>query len=177
MTLNLFYLIGFMGTGKSSVGISLANYLGYSYLDMDKMIEDKQKCTINDIFANQGEPVFRQIESELLSHLSETRKKSIISTGGGVILREHNIAVMRESGAIILLTAEPETIIERLAGDHSRPLLQGDDKVAKVTALLGSRKEKYMQAADVIVKTDDRSIDNIVSEVIEKLKEKIPKMC
>lgn len=162
------YLIGFMGAGKTSVGRELADRLGYEFIDMDVMIEDQQQCTISEIFANHGEPHFRKLETELVKYLA-TKNNLVIGTGGGAILNQDNVDTMKGSGSTILLSVKPETILKRLKGDTTRPLLMVDDKLGKINSILDSRKEKYRASAEVIVQTDDKNVFQIVDEILTKI--------
>ncbi|MBM4152411.1 MAG: shikimate kinase [Kiritimatiellaceae bacterium] len=134
-------LIGFMGTGKTATGRVLATRTGMPWIDMDERIEQRQQKTISEIFAQNGEPAFRAMERELVQELSQLTGY-IISTGGGVVLNPDNISDFEKTGLVVCLTASPETILQRLETDTSRPLLSGDRKNQSVT-LLEKRKPLY----------------------------------
>ena len=163
------YLIGFMGTGKTSVGKSLAEMLSAEFLDMDVVIETREKATISEIFATHGEAYFRKTETELLTELS-ARSGLVVATGGGVALLEENVALMHQSGPCFLLQASAETICVRLAEDTSRPLLQGADKYQKIEKILTKRAKFYQDAADFIIDTDAKKVDEIVLEILKAQK-------
>lgn len=163
-------LIGFMGTGKSTVSARLKKQLGMKEVDTDKLIEKQQGMTISDIFAEKGEEAFRNMETELLRELKAERNL-IISCGGGMALRDENAAIMKEAGTVVWLTAEPETILERVKHDDSRPLLRGNKNTKFIGDLLEKRRSKYMAAADVAVATDQRSMGEICEEIIRKVSE------
>lgn len=134
-------LIGFMGTGKTVTGRALAEQTGMELVDMDSMIEARQKKTIPEIFAQDGEPAFRAMERELAKELSQ-RTGLIISTGGGIVLNPDNIADFEKAGLVVCLTASPQTILQRLENDTTRPLLSGDKKT-QIAELLEKRKPLY----------------------------------
>jgi shikimate kinase len=134
-------LIGFMGTGKTVTGRILAERTGMELVDMDSIIEQRQKRPISEIFATDGEPAFRIMERELVKELS-TRSGLIISTGGGVVLNPDNITDFEKSGLVVCLTASPDTIFQRVEKDTTRPLLSGDKK-AQISALLEKRRPLY----------------------------------
>ena len=150
-------LIGFMGAGKSTV----ADYLKESYsmdvVEMDQIIARRQGMSISDIFEKYGEEFFRNLETELLIEM-QSRSNVVISCGGGVPMRERNVKEMKKNGRVVLLTAEPETILE------------GNKNVPYIAGLMEKRREKYEAAADIIVKTDGKSPKEICEEIMEKLK-------
>ena len=126
--------------------------------------------SIPDIFATYGEEYFRNLETELLKEL-QTGSNCIISCGGGVALREENVVEMKKNGRVVLLTASPETIYERVKDSNDRPLLKGNNNVEFIADLMEKRREKYEAAADVVIQTDDKSIVQICEELITKLTE------
>ena len=134
-------LVGFMGTGKTTVGRLIAEKTGMPLLDMDSMIEERAGKTISSIFAEEGEPHFRQLERELAQELARA-EGNIISTGGGIVLNPDNIADFEKTGLVVCLLANAETVLERVRHDSSRPLLEGD-KATKIVELLESRKSLY----------------------------------
>lgn len=166
---NLF-LIGYMGTGKSTVAAHMAKEFNMEVLEMDEMIATREGMSISDIFAKRGEEYFREIETKLLQEICLQENK-VVSCGGGVVLREENIEVMRTGGRIVLLSAKPETILERVKDDNSRPLLEGNKTVAYISEMMDKRRKKYEGAADVIIRTDDKQVDDICKEIHDKIKE------
>ena len=134
-------LVGFMGTGKSATGRALAGRTGMELVDMDSVIESRQRRAISDIFATDGEATFRMMERELVKELS-ARDGLIISTGGGVVLNPENISDFESSGLVVCLSATAETIFSRVEKDTTRPLLSGDKK-SQIAALLESRRPLY----------------------------------
>ena len=136
--------------------------------DMDELIEEKQGMKITEIFSEYGEIYFRNLESNCLIELQKV-KQCIISCGGGVVLRPDNADHMKKNGRIVLLTAEPQTILDRVKDSDSRPILNNNMNVEFIDNLLGQRREKYLSVADVIVETDHKSTDEICDEIIAKL--------
>ena len=162
------FLIGFMGVGKSTVARGLSRLLHINNRDTDKMIENYEHMKISDIFDQKGEAYFRECETRLLRHL-QTREPMIIACGGGMAMRSENVALMKECGTIVLLTARPQTILHRTIRTHKRPLLEGHKNVRDISALMNERMPKYEAAADIKVSTDYRNTDEICREIAEKL--------
>ena len=164
--MNHIFLIGFMGCGKSAVSAYIAETHNMDIMEMDEEIVRRENMTIPEIFDCKGEIYFRNLETQLLQEL-ENQPGKIVSCGGGVVLREENVEIMKKSGFIVLLTAEPETILERVKDDDNRPLLRGNKNVEYIKALLEKRIPHYANAADVIVKTDNKSIKEICKEILD----------
>lgn len=164
------FLIGYMGTGKSTIAAQLAKGYDMEVLEMDELLAAREKMLIPDIFSKYGEEYFRDAESSLLEEICSQDNK-IVSCGGGVVLRKQNVDNMRKSGRIVLLTARPETILERVKDDNNRPLLAGNKTVAFIREMMEKRREKYEGAADFIVQTDDKQVADICDEMIGKIKE------
>ena len=160
-------LIGFMGSGKTSIGMKLARVFSYEFLDSDCRIEEEQQKTINDIFAEQGETVFRNMETELLKRLSEKQEKFVLGTGGGMPMREENVVILKQIGFVIFLKAGQEELIKRLTNDTTRPLLAAGDIRDKVETLYAKRLPIYEAAADYILETDGKSFYEIIKEIEE----------
>ncbi len=160
-------LIGFMGSGKTSVGERLAERLGYQFRDTDRLIEQRAGDTINHIFAAHSEEYFRDLETDLLKELKPALVHTVLSTGGGLPLREINSSLLKELGFVVYLKASGQTTLQRLAGDKTRPLLRGDDKEQKVGKLLTERIPIYEKAAHKIIVTDGRSINDIRDLIME----------
>ncbi len=168
-TCNIF-LIGFMGCGKSTVAAELNQAYGMYVVEMDQEISVRQKMSIPEIFEQYGEEYFRDLESDLLKKI-QVGSNQVISCGGGVVLREQNVAEMKKNGKIVLLTAKPENILRRVIGNDDRPVLKGRKTVKDISELMEARREKYESAADVIVATDDKRIIEICEEIMQKIKE------
>lgn len=158
-------LIGFMGSGKSTTGIGLSYRLKRILIDTDKMIEKREKKSISEIFALQGEEYFREKETELLRELKKERAGRIFSVGGGTPLKAENRRLLRELGTVVYLKVSAETVYERLKGDTTRPLLQGDDPQKKIGVLLKEREERYMDAADIVIAADGKKTMQVVKEI------------
>ncbi len=158
------YLIGFMGTGKSTIGRQLAQQLDYLFLDSDQVIEEKEGRSIPQIFSDQGDAAFRVMEKAFVES-GHPEKGCVVSCGGGLIFQEGLQEVMESKGIIISLFASPETIYERTRANANRPLLQVDDPMAEIKALLEKRMPVYLQAG-IGVLTDGRTISEIVSHIV-----------
>ncbi len=165
-------LIGFMGTGKTTVSRALASALGMREIDTDACIAEREGMSIADIFREKGEPYFRDLETRLLMELEE-KSGYIISCGGGMAMREENREKMKAAGCVVLLTARPETILERVKDDDSRPLLSGRKTVEEVQKLMDARRERYGAAADIQVATDRRTPEDIAKDIVERIGGKI----
>ena len=163
-------LVGFMGCGKTTIGTALAEQLGYKLLDTDTVIVEKEARSINDIFAKDGEEYFRNVETKTIEELADSCEKAIVSTGGGLPLRECNGDILRRLGFVVFLKVEKDTVLKRLEGDTTRPLLQGDGVDKKVENLLEFRNPIYEYTAHVTISTDNKSVDEIVEEVVRNYK-------
>lgn len=162
-------LIGFMGCGKTTVGLKLSYRLRRTVVDTDKEIEREEKRAISDIFATDGEEYFRDRETACLRKMSGSIRNQIISVGGGLPLREENRQLMHELGMVFYLRARPETIYERVKHDTTRPLLQGENPQEKIRTLLAKRDGAYTEAADVIIDVDDKEFEQILCEIEENV--------
>lgn len=161
-------LTGFMGTGKTEVGRELSNMLGWKLIDVDDEIVKSKKMSINDLFSQLGEPVFRDIEADMIRSVA-ANKKTIISTGGGAVLRQENMDVLRKNGIIVCLTASPEIILERTGNSDERPLLRAGNPLEKIRELLDFRKPFY-ERADIVIETGNRTPRQIAGDIIERIK-------
>lgn len=158
-------LIGFMGTGKSTVGRMLAEHLEWQFFDTDELIEKEVGVTISEIFARKGEPYFRDLETKTVKLLSML-DKSVIACGGGAVLRAENMEELEKNGIVVCLTASPEKILERTRAAGGRPLLEGGDPLAKIRDLLERRRAHY-QRSQITLDTDSLSPDEAVKAVIK----------
>ncbi|MGN0377330.1 MAG: shikimate kinase [Suilimivivens sp.] len=163
-------LIGFMGCGKTSIGIRLSYALKRTMIDTDKWIEKKQGMVISEIFAKYGEPAFRQMETDCIKALIATQDHQIISTGGGLPVKEENHTLLKELGRVYYLKVTPKVVYERLKGDTTRPLLQGEDPKAKIEELLSKREALYEKCADIVIEVSEKSFDEIIEEIVQKEK-------
>ncbi|MBI4180704.1 MAG: shikimate kinase [Chloroflexi bacterium] len=164
-------LIGFMGTGKTAVGRVLAKKLNLKFIEMDALIEQKAGKSIPEIFQQDGEIAFRELEIEITKEAA-SQKNAVIACGGGIVLNKINIDRLRESSRIVYLTASPETILKRVStGMGQRPLLEVDDPALTIRNLLKFRKPFYERAADITINTSNLVINAVAEEIIEKLAE------
>ncbi len=161
-------LIGFMGSGKTSVGLRLSYKMRKSVVDTDRLIERQEGMSISEIFAAKGEAYFRDLETDVLRSLVGRTHNQILSVGGGTPLKEENRKLLRELGTVVYLKVRPETVYERLKGDDTRPLLRGEDPLGRIRALLSQREALYEAAADVVVDVDGRPMEDILEEILEK---------
>lgn len=159
-------LIGFMGTGKSSVGQMVAASLHFTFLDTDHDIEVRARKSIAEIFAKDGEPAFREWEQRIVQELTQ-RKKTVISTGGGLPADEANLASLKSHAFVVCLWASPDKILERVRHQTHRPLLNDPNPVAKIRNLLAVREPFYRQA-DVLLNTEMRSVREVAQQVIHQ---------
>jgi shikimate kinase len=161
-------LTGFMGVGKTLVGKKLANDLGYTFVDTDKLIEDDQHMAITAIFSRHGEPYFREVEAKIIQQVMEGEEQ-VVSTGGGAVIRDVNRQAFKKAGLVVCLTARPEVIYSRIKHETHRPLLQTADPEAKIKELLDSRAGFYSQA-DVIIDTSEKTVDEVITAIKERIK-------
>jgi shikimate kinase len=161
------WLVGMMGSGKTTVGETVVRRLGLVFIDTDSHIESENQRSIAVIWETEGENAFRDLESELLVRLGSTGQDCVVATGGGVVLRPENIAVMRETGTVVWLTAEPGELAGRVSGSPSRPLLRGGQSEDRLRELAAEREAAYSQAAHYRVDTSSRGIDEIAREVMK----------
>lgn len=143
-------LCGFMGCGKSTIGNLLSKKTGMSFIDLDSYIEQKENKTVAEIFADNGEDYFRQLERDASKELSQ-KKSLVIATGGGTLTFQENVDAFKTSGKIVLLDVPVEVVSERLQGDTTRPLLNRPDKEQAMRELYEKRMPLYQSAADIVV--------------------------
>lgn len=157
-------LTGFMGTGKSTVGRILASRLGYSFVDTDNCIVEREGCPITDIFARKGETYFREVEREVLACVLK-QNQQVISTGGGAVISSDNRRTMRRSGSVVNLTATPESILGRLEQEAERPLLKGVKNIEYIEKML-SERERYYADSDIRIDTSGKNVEDVVLEIM-----------
>lgn len=158
-------LIGFMGTGKTTIATVLANKLGMRYISTDGLIEKKEKRTINEIFTKSGEEYFRDAESAVVAEVS-LMKNVVIDAGGGAVIREENITNFKSNGIVICLTADEETIMKRTKKYKHRPLLNVEDPKRKIRELLAKRAPFYAKA-DYTIDTGKLTVRGVGDKIIE----------
>jgi shikimate kinase len=156
-------LIGFMGTGKTSVGRVVAHNLGFDFIDTDEEIQSRTGCSITEIFAKYNEPAFRSLERQIVNELA-AREKVVISTGGGLPTEPGNLDALKAHSLVICLWLPPEKIWERVRHQSHRPLLQDPDPQKKIRDLLAAREPFYRQA-DVLINTDQRTPREVVQQI------------
>lgn len=161
-------LIGFMGSGKSSVGRLVADQLRFTFLDTDDVLVSRAGKPITDIFAQEGEAAFREKESALVQELTH-RTRTVISTGGGLPVNPTNLASLKTHALVMCLWASPEKIFERVRGQSHRPLLNDADALGRIRTLLAAREPFYRQA-DVLVNTEMRSLREVAHQVIHQFR-------
>jgi len=157
------YLVGFMGTGKTSVGRQLAKERGINFVDLDELIELQEQRRIVDIFAKEGEAYFRKIEKKVLKQVS-TQKQFVVACGGGVVLDRDNIKLMKKTGMMICLYAAPEEILKRVSANKDRPLLNVDKPQKRIELLLKMRAPYYIQA-DKIIDTSHLTVKQVAGKI------------
>ena len=172
----LVYLTGFMGSGKSTIGPILANTLGFDFVDVDKLIEQRAEKRIVDIFSTDGEQSFRRLERSTLQELS-SKDNCVISLGGGTIANEDNFQLIHQHGVIVYLQLSPEEIVQRVQHRSDRPLLKDEtgnqlspgEMEQRVHELL-QRRELFYARADIIIPADRKRVGNTVDEIVKKLR-------
>src|SRR6478672_1313289 len=161
-------LIGFMGSGKSTVGRELHHRLGYPLVDMDQVIEQRAGKPITAIFSEHGEEAFRDMETSLLEEMSHPdAPRRIISTGGGVVGREGNRSLLRHLGYVVWLNAPIDVILDRTARNRERPLLHTEDPAARIAALMEVRRQFYQEAAHLKVETAGLDCGELATGILE----------
>lgn len=165
----LVILTGFMGSGKSSAGIIVADILGYRFIDLDSEIAAAAGCSINDIFARDGEQAFRALESSCLEQVLSAGVGVVVATGGGSVISEQNRSLMRSMGVVINLRVNLEQVLARLKGCSDRPLLNVDDSGERAKSLMNEREQFYADA-DIRIDTDGKSVEDVAAEILCRLK-------
>lgn len=163
------YLIGMMGSGKSVTGRALASLREATFIDLDTEIERKEGRTISDIFAQSGEPFFRDTEAAVLASFAR-KKGHIFATGGGIILRSENVRLMKETGTVIFLDASVKTLWQRLQYSKGRPLLNKPDPFGTLTQIYNDREPLYKEACHVAVATDGKTAEEVAEDIQKVIK-------
>ncbi|SFL82499.1 shikimate kinase [Gracilibacillus orientalis] len=159
------YLVGFMGSGKTSIATHLQSELKWTVQDTDQMIEDYYQMNIPSIFKEKGEETFREYETNILHQTNI--KKTIVATGGGIIEKEVNREWLQTNGTVVFLQTSWEEIERRLVEDHSRPIWNNQSRDKQ--KLLEERLPKYFEVADYIIYTDSKSVEEIATEIISQI--------
>lgn len=160
------FLIGFMGSGKSTNAACLARLADAKRIEMDDAITESQGMEIREIFRKYGEEHFRDLETGFIKSLLD-REPAVVSCGGGAVLREENVRLMKSMGKIVLLTARPETIFERVKDSGDRPVLNGHMNLEYIKELMETRRPRYEAAADFSVATDGKTAEEICLEILK----------
>ena len=169
--MNNICLIGYMGSGKTTVGRLLAGVLSYDFEDTDNMIVEREGRPISDIFAKDGEPYFRRLETDRLNDLSNNGLNgTVLSTGGGLPVDKKNRPILKKIGKVIYLRARAESLYMRLKEDKGRPLLETDDKLKKIREMLAVRGPIYEETADIIIDTDHIDEEQTAEVIVNILK-------
>jgi shikimate kinase len=164
-------LIGFMGCGKSTVGHELHKMLRYPKIDTDHLLVEREGRPITEIFAESGEEAFRDMESALLRELAaDPPDRCIVSTGGGIILREENRLLLRRLGCVVWLQVPFDTILERVGRNRNRPLLNGPDTRRRAETLLAERKPLYREAAHIAIEVEDLTANEVACGILESVR-------
>ncbi len=163
------FLIGFMGVGKTTVSQKLRELISADEIDMDEVLVRENGMSVTEMFETYGETYFRDKETDLLRRIGGF-DPAIVSCGGGCVLREENVAIMRDCGTIVLLTAEPRTVYFRVSGSDSRPILNGHMNVDYIAGLMERRRPAYEAACDLSVSTDGKRPAQIAGEIAAGLK-------
>ena len=164
-------LVGFMGAGKSTVGRELAVRLGKTFVETDLLVEERAGMPVSEVFAQHGEQYFRDLEADVVRDVSQL-KDCVIACGGGVVLREENVAALRASAVIVYLETSPQSVLERLGPrSTARPLLSGAEREQRVVELLALREPIYTASADIAVPTDGLRVDQVALNVEKRLAE------
>jgi len=161
-------LIGFMASGKTTIGKNLAEILNRNFIDTDELIEEREKLSISEIFEKYGESYFRDVEEKVISEVI-SQNNTVIATGGGCITRENTRKLLRRKGIVFWLKIDTETILERTKNDDTRPLLKGDKK-GKISALLLQREPLYRETAHYIIDASETP-EEIVTKILNIISE------
>lgn len=178
MNKNVVYLTGFMASGKSTYGRILANVMGWDFYDLDKVIVESEGKEVVDIFAEQGEKYFREVETKTLERISNY-KNAIVSLGGGTIINEHNLKICKETGLLIYLKVPEYRIFERIKRRTTRPLfrdlvLEGKhEEIKKKIHSMLSEREPYYLKADIVIRTDKQSMGKTIDFIHKQIKKNI----
>lgn len=157
-------LIGFMAVGKSAVGRNLAKRLGRRFVDLDRMIEKRAGLKVREIFELKGEPYFRELEKQTLAELLQ-QPGLVIATGGGVVMDDENLRLLREKTLLVCLNASTDTILSRVGNGAKRPLLKGLNRRERIEELLKLRADKYAQA-HVTIDTSELTLEQVVDRIV-----------
>lgn len=162
-------IVGFMCSGKSTVGRKLAKKINYKFIDTDQWISNEMNLSIDEIFDKKGEDYFRGLETNTVKHFSENLTNAVLSTGGGLSVRKENLTYLKEIGTIVYLKVSKNSVLKRLNPNIVRPLLEQEDREEIIEDMLNIRNPIYNDIADIVIDTNNKSIDTVVNEVMDKL--------
>lgn len=162
----IIYFVGMMGSGKSTVSKNFAEKTNYPFIDLDILIQEKAKKSIQEIFEGDGEKLFRKLESETLEALSG--EDAVIACGGGIVLKESNLKQLK-SGTVVYLKASIPKLIHRLEKVNNRPLIKGKNIEDELLSILDERGKLYTEAANIIIDVNDKTPEQITNNLIEQL--------
>lgn len=168
---NNIFLVGLMGSGKTTIGRSLAKKLNLRFVDADQEIETRTGASIPLIFEIEGEASFRQREADVIRDLT-AQQGIVLATGGGAVLNENSRRLLRERGTVIYLRASVASLIQRTSHDKNRPLLQTADPKAKIEALSRERAPLYQEVAHIIIETGRPNVHSVVQNILSQLQNK-----
>jgi len=166
-------LIGFMGSGKTTVGRLLAVRLGMKFIDLDDVIKDKLGMEITEIFSNYGEKYFRDVESQVVKEVFTGVDNSVIACGGGVVLKDDNVRIINQNSVVVYLRISPYEAYSRLLSCRDRPLLNVSNRLEVINQLMRVREPLYLRTAHIVVDVDGRTPEDIVEEIIRTLSSKV----
>ena len=166
--MNNIYLIGMMGSGKSTIGQKLANKLNMTHVDLDDDIEAINEMTITEIFSNAGEQKFRDMELAYFSEKSK-QKNNIFSTGGGIILQKENRSILQNTGTTFFLEADCQILLDRMTNIKKRPLLNVDNPLNNMLSIWNKRKQYYYEASHYTINTNTLSVNDVTKKILKKL--------
>ena len=163
-------LVGYMGSGKTTIGKYISCELGYEFIDTDEYIVKKEGMSINDIFSKKGEEYFRRLETDTVRELGAVLHNAVIATGGGLPIRDENRKLLKALGTVYYLKTEADTIFRRISGNEDRPLLLCENPYERICSMLNEREPNYLLSADVLISTDDKSVEDVAREIYNSCK-------
>lgn len=162
---NNIVLVGYMGSGKTTIGKYISRKFGYEFIDTDEYIMKKEGMSINDIFSQKGEEYFRRLETDIVRDLGTSLHNAVIATGGGLPMRDENRKLLKDLGTVYYLKTEADTIFRRISGNEDRPLLLCENPYERICSMLSEREPAYLLCADAVICTDNKSIEDVAGEI------------
>ncbi|OPJ55621.1 shikimate kinase [Alkalithermobacter paradoxus] len=167
--MNNIVFIGFMAVGKSTIGKEVSKVLNMKFIDTDKEIEKKENMNIDNIFKQKGEKYFRDLETKIIENML-CEKNIVLSTGGGIIEKDYNSKLLRQIGTVIWLDANKDTIMNNLSkSKEERPLLKECNIEERINSIMSRRLQKYKNASHIIIDTNNKSVDEVVCDILFNL--------